>query len=74
MTREIDTGLEALAVAYVNAKNWVEQHDRSDVHIVKTHYKDIRDKQEKECWNIELDNDNDRVDYMNKLDKEIWYV
>ena len=74
MTQEIDTALEGLAEAYVNAKNWVKMHDRSDVHIVKKHYKDLRDKQEKECWNIEWDNDNDRIDYMDELAQVMWYV
>ena len=48
MTKEIDTGLEGLAEAYVNAKKWSEKNNRSAVHIIKTHYKDLVDKQEKE--------------------------
>lgn len=74
MTQEIDTALEGLAEAYVNANNWVKMHNRSDVHIVKKRYKDLRDKQEKECWNIEWDNDNDRIDYMDELAQVMWYV
>ena len=71
MTKEIDTLLEGLAEAYVGAKKWSEKNNRSAVHIIKTHYKDLRDKQEKDCWNLEWDNDKDRLDYMDELVKEI---
>ena len=71
MTKEIDTLLEGLAEAYVDAKKWSEKNNRSAVHIIKTHYKDLRDKQEKDCWNLEWDNDKDRLEYMDELVKEI---
>lgn len=74
MTKEIDTRLEGLAEAYVNAKNWARLSNRSAVHIVKTHYKDLRDMKEKDGWNIEWDNDNDRIAYMDALANEMWYV
>ena len=33
MTKEIDTVIEGLAEAYVDAKNWAEKNNRSAVHI-----------------------------------------
>lgn len=74
MTKEIDTALESLAEAYVNAKNWAQLSNRSAVHIVKVHYRDLKDMKEKDCWNIEWGNDNDRRAYMDCLSKEMLYV
>lgn len=59
----IDTDLESLAEAYVEAKEWSEKNHRSKVHIVKTHYKDLRDGVWKDTWNIEWENDQDRLDW-----------
>jgi len=59
----IDTGLENLAEAYIAAKDWSEKNNRSKVHIVKTHYKDLQDGIWKDAWNIEWENDQDRIDW-----------
>ena len=59
----IDTGLENLAEAYAAAKDWSEKNNRSKVHIVKTHYKDLRDGIWKDTWNLEWENDQDRIDW-----------
>lgn len=65
-TDEIDSLMEGLAEAYVEAKEWSEKNHRSKVHIVKTHYKDLRDGIWKDTWNIEWDNDQDRIDFMDE--------
>ena len=59
----VDTGLENLAEAYVAAKEWSEKNHRSKVHIVRTHYKDLQDGIRKDAWNIEWENDQDRLDW-----------
>lgn len=59
----VDTGLENLAEAYVAAKEWSEKNHRSKVHIVRTHYKDLQDSIWKDAWNIEWENDQDRLDW-----------
>ena len=59
----IDTGLEDFAEAFTAAKDWSEKNNRSKVHIVKTHYKDLRDGIWKDTWNLEWENDQDRIDW-----------
>lgn len=59
----VDTGLENLAEAYVAAKEWSEKNHRSKVHIVRTPYKDLQDGIWKDAWNIEWENDQDRLDW-----------
>jgi hypothetical protein len=59
----IDTGLEDLAEAFIAAKDWSEKNNRSKVHIVKTHYKDLQDGIWKDAWNLEWENDQDRIDW-----------
>ena len=70
-TESVDTVIESIAEAYINAKIWVEKNKRSAVHIVKTHYKDLQDGKEKDCWNIKWDNDRDRIDYISELIKAV---
>ena len=65
-TDEIDSLMESLAEAFVDAKNWSEKNHRSSVHLVKTHYKDLQDGIWKDTWNIEWDNDQDRIDFMDE--------
>ena len=65
-TDTIDELMEGLAEAFVDAKNWSEKNHRSKVHIVKTHYKDLQDGIWKDCWNIEWENDQDRIDFMDE--------
>jgi len=67
----IDPLMEGLAEAYVDAKKWSEENNRSAVHIEKTHYKDLRDGKEKDCWNIVWDNDSDRLDFMDECVKNL---
>jgi len=59
----VDTDLEVLAEAFIAAKDWSEKNNRSKVHIVKTHYKDLQDGVWKDAWNIEWENDQDRIDW-----------
>lgn len=59
----IDTYLEDLAEAFIAAKDWSEKNNRSKVHIVKTHYKDLQDGIWKDAWNLEWENDQDRIDW-----------
>ncbi len=59
----IDTSLEYLAEAFIAAKDWSEKNNRSKVHIVKTHYKDLQDGIWKDAWNLEWENDQDRIDW-----------
>jgi len=70
-TESVDTVIESIAEAYINAKIWVEKNKRSAVHIVKTHYKDLQDGKGKDCWNIKWDNDRDRIDYISELIKAV---
>ena len=41
-------------------------HGYGDVHLVKTHYKDLRDGIWKDCWNIVWDNDEGRIAFMDE--------
>lgn len=59
----IDTYLEDLAEAFIAAKDWSKKNNRSKVHIMKTHYKDLQDGIWKDAWNIEWENDQDRIDW-----------
>jgi hypothetical protein len=61
--KTIDIGLEDLAEAFIAAKDWSEKNNRSKVHIVKTHYKDLQDGVWKDAWNLEWENDQDRIDW-----------
>lgn len=65
-SEEIDSFMESLAEAYADAKAWSEKNHRSKVHIVKTHYKDLQDGIWKDCWNLEWENDQDRIDFMDE--------
>lgn len=65
-SKEIDSLMEGLAEAYVDAKAWSEKNHRSAVHLEKTHYKDLQDGTWKDCWNIVWDNDQDRLDFMDE--------
>lgn len=70
-SEEIDSFMESLAEAYVDAKAWSEKNHRSTVHLVKTHYKDLQDGIWKDCWNIVWDNDQDRLDFMDECVADI---
>lgn len=65
-SEEVDSFMESLAEAYADAKTWSEKNHRSKVHIVKTHYKDLQDGIWKDCWNLEWENDQDRIDFMDE--------
>lgn len=65
-SEEVDSFMESLAEAYADAKIWSEKNHRSKVHIVKTHYKDLQDGIWKDCWNLEWENDQDRIDFMDE--------
>lgn len=68
---DIDGFMEDLAEAYIASKNFAKAHGYGDVHIVKTHYKDLQDGIWKDCWNIVWDNDEGRIAFMDECVSEI---
>lgn len=65
-TDTVDELMESLAEAYVDSKAWAKAHGYGDVHLVKTHYKDLQDGIWKDCWNIVWDNDEGRIAFMDE--------
>lgn len=65
-SKNIDSIMENLAEAFVDAKKWSEKNHRGLVHIVKTHYKDLQDGVWKDTWNIEWDSNQDRIDFIDE--------
>ena len=66
-TYVIDKSMEGLAEAYVESKTWAKAHGYGEVHLIRTHYKDLCDGIWKDCWNIVWDNDEGRITFMDEL-------
>ena len=69
---DIDKDLEELALAWHDAREWAKKNNKSDVHIMKTHYRDLRDGVWKDCWNLVWDNDDDRIAFMDECTSKLF--
>lgn len=65
-TETIDEEIQMLAEVYADSKEFAEKNGYGNVHIVKIHYKDLKDGTWKDTWRIDWDNDEGRIAFMDE--------